>query len=92
MITADQAERIAAEFMEALPDQTRTDWHLREFPQGWLIAERREEPLMGAASYVVERDSGRIMMFPSFIAPVRILEEYEQVAARGLPHDSSPAS
>jgi hypothetical protein len=31
------------------------------------------------------------MMFPSFVAPVRILEEYGQVVARGLPQDFSPA-
>jgi hypothetical protein len=46
----------------------------------------------GGASRVVERESGRVMRFPSYIPPVRILEEYDEVVADGFPKDLRPGT
>ena len=67
-------------------------WDLVEFDAGWLILEHATIDLMGAGSRVVERESGRVMLFPSFIPPGRILEEYDQVAAHGSPVDLRPGT
>jgi hypothetical protein len=48
--------------------------------------------LQGAASYVIERASGRVMSFPSYVPPDRILEEYDQVVADGIPEGPRSAS
>jgi hypothetical protein len=85
MITTDQAERIATEFIGAPADDPGKGWDLREFPEGWLIIEKRDETLMGAPSYVIERATGRVTSFPSYVPPDCILEEYDQVVADGLP-------
>ncbi len=48
--------------------------------------------LRGAGSYVIERGSGRVMSFPSYIPPDRILEEYDQVVSDGFPVEPRSAS
>lgn len=78
MITAEQAELIAGQV-------TGGRWELVEFDAGWLIRENSPdgEPRRGAAVRVIERESGRVMRFPSSVPPRRILTEYAQVAERG---------
>lgn len=85
MITREQAESIANEILGSRPEDVEQGWSLREFGAGWLIERNVVAGNRGAASLVVERESGRVMRFPSFIPPTRILEEYDQVAARGNP-------
>jgi hypothetical protein len=82
MITAEQAERIAGQVTGGQQD---AGWELEEFDAGWLIRENSAdgEPRRGAAVRVIERESGRVMRFPSSVPPRRILTEYAQVVERG---------
>jgi hypothetical protein len=41
---------------------------------------------------MIERESGRVMRFPSFVPPDRIIEEYDQVLTEGRPDERWPAS
>ena len=87
MITRAEAEQIAAEVAGPAPEGNTPGWTLVEFPAGWLIrpASLDNPGLRGAGVQVIERDSGRVMRFPSSISPDRILTHYDQVAHRGLP-------
>jgi hypothetical protein len=92
MITSDQAEQIAAQLVGAPASDPDNGWDLVEFDAGWLILERSTRDLIGAGSRVVERESGRVLHFPSYVPPVRILGEYDQVVAKGFPEDFRPAT
>ena len=92
MITRGQAERIAAEVVGVPASDSDNGWDLRAFGAGWLILEHATINLRGAGFYVVERESGRVMPFPSYIPPDRILEEYDKVAAHGSPMDLRPGT
>jgi len=93
MITRDQAEQIAAQFVGAPASDPVNGWDLIEFGAGWLIREHAlrdqlidtDSYVIGTGSYIVERASGRMLHFPSYVPPVRILEEYDQVADGGSP-------
>ena len=69
MITQGEAERVAAEFMGAPADDAEYGWTMQEFHAGWLVTDKWDEgaPMAGAGSYVVERASGRMLHFPSYI-------------------------
>jgi hypothetical protein len=92
MITRDQAERIAARLVGAPASDPDKGWDLVEFDAGWLLDEKATRNLRGAASYVIERASGRVMSFPSYIPPGRIVEEYDQVVTKGFPRDLHPGT
>ena len=92
MINRDQAEHIAAELVGAPASDPDKGWTLEEFDAGWLIVKHASRNLRGAAFHVVERASGRVMRFPSYIPPDRILEEYDQVVNDGFPEDPGSAS
>ena len=47
---------------------------------------------LATAGHVVERESGRVMRFPSYVPPDRILEEYDEVVADDFPEDHRPAT
>jgi hypothetical protein len=85
MITRDEAERIAAEVVGFPSGDAGRGWNLEEFDEGWLINEHGADDHYGAASRVIERESGRVMRFPSSVPPSRILEEYGQILGRGRP-------
>jgi hypothetical protein len=87
VISRDQAERIADEILESRPEDVEQGWTLEEFGAGWLVVRNAVSGRRGAASLVVERATGRVMRFPSYIPPTRILEEYDQVAADGRPDE-----
>ena len=87
MITRDQAERIVAEKIGAPSDDPDRGWELEEFSAGWYVIEHAKEGRRGGAGHVIERESGRVMSFPSAIPPVRIIEEYDQVLQYGRPVD-----
>lgn len=87
MISRDQAERIADEILGSRPEDVEQGWDLEEFGAGWLIVRNAANGRRGAASLVVERATGRVMRFPSYIPPTRILEEYDQVVANGHPDE-----
>ena len=92
MITHDQAKQIAAQLVGAPASDPDRGWDLVEFDVGWLIREKAMMNFRGGASRVVERESGRVMRFPSYIPPVRILEEYDEVVADGFPKDLRPGT
>lgn len=58
-------------------------WHLDEFQGGWLVVrERSIEQMMGAASIVVERESGQVLSLPSSVPPQLITEQWERARQR----------
>ena len=81
MIGEDEAQRIAAGVQQRSADDPERPWHLVEFAEGWLISERGKN--RGAVTKVVEKASGRVLRFPSYIPPRRIMEEYSQVVSKG---------
>ena len=89
MITAEQAERIAAEVVGAPSDDPALGWELEEFSAGWLVREAwlNDPSVRGGAVWVVERESGRALQFPSNIPPRRILTEYERVVGQAWVDD-----
>ena len=92
MITREQAERIAAQFVGAPANDPDNGWDMEEFDAGWLVLKHATMNLRGGGCYVVERESGRLLHFPSYVSPVRILKEYDQVVAKGFPEDIHPAT
>jgi hypothetical protein len=92
MITRGLAGQIAEQFAGAPASDPDQGWHLEEFDAGWLIRRRATGNLRGTASHAVERASGRLMRFASYIPPERILEEYDQVVVRGFPEEPRPAT
>ena len=91
MINRDDAERIAGEMTGAPSDDLERGWELTEFSAGWYVIEYAKRGRRGGVSRVIERESGRVMRFPSFVPPDRIIEEYEQVLAEGRPDERWPA-
>jgi hypothetical protein len=85
MITQEQAERIADEIAGQAHESGDQGWELVEFDAGWLIREgsASDASLRGGALRVIERESGRVLRFPSSVPPGRILTEYAQVVDRG---------
>jgi hypothetical protein len=85
MITQEQAERIAGEIVGQAYGSGDHSWELVEFDAGWLIRESSasDSSMRGGALRVIERESGRVMRFPSSVPPSRIMSEYEHVVERG---------
>jgi hypothetical protein len=84
MITRDQAERIAAEVIGS-PQDGNPVWELVEFDSGWLVRTKYPEDMQvrGDVTRVVERDSGRVMRFPSSVSPEFLLTDYQYFLKRG---------
>jgi hypothetical protein len=87
LITPDQAAAIAARLCGAPPDDPQCGWELQEFDDGWLITERAKDGRRGGATRVIEREAGRVMSFPSFVPPSRIVEDYREVLEDGMPDE-----
>ena len=85
MITQDQAAAIAFHVCGAPPSDPKRGWDLTEFDAGWLIAERAKPGRAAGGTRVIERESGRVMSFPSSVPPSRILTDYQSVQADGTP-------
>lgn len=86
MVTEQQAVTIATDVLGRSPDDADAPWELVAFDDGWLIKERAKpdsEPRRGAASRVIERETGQVVRFPSSVPPGRIVSEYPKVQARG---------
>jgi hypothetical protein len=82
VITREQAERIAA---EVYGDPADRHWELVEFDAGWLIKVPPDSGARyrGGSTRVVERATGRLMVFGSNVAQARILSDYERMARWG---------
>jgi hypothetical protein len=92
MITRDRAKQIAAQVVGAPASDPDKGWDLVEFDAGWLILMHSAGDIMGTGCYVVERESGRALHFPSYVPPVRILEDYAEAVADGFPRDLHPGT
>ncbi len=86
MITQQEAESIAQAILGRSAGDAARPWSLEEFEQGWLIRERPlpGEKFIGDAQRVVERESGRALLFPSSVPPLRIINEYPAIQDRGV--------
>jgi hypothetical protein len=87
LITRDEARRIAAEVVGAPADDVDRGWALKEFDAGWLIVEVAQIGYRGGSTRVIERDSGRVMRFPSNVPPSYIIERYDEVVHDARPQD-----
>ena len=85
MITQDQAAAIAFHVCGAPPNDPKRGWDLTEFEAGWLITARAKPARGDGGTRVIERDSGRVVSFPSSVPPSRILADYQAVQAEGTP-------
>jgi hypothetical protein len=85
LITQDQAAAIAFHVCGAPPSDPKRGWDLTEFDAGWLITERAAPGRAAGGSRVIERESGRVVSFPSSVPPSRILTDYQAVQADGKP-------
>ena len=85
MITQDQAAAIAAHVCGAPPNDRERGWELKEFDAGWFITERAKTGRRGGDTRVIERESGLVISFPSFVPPSRIKADYDEVREDGMP-------
>jgi len=83
MIDEIAAKRQAEELFKCPSDDPERPWIMEDFAQGWLVRQGPLTGFRGQASYVIERETGRIMSFPSSVPPQRILEDYENIISRG---------
>jgi hypothetical protein len=81
MASETDAYRLVASVLRRPHDDGESPWQLLEFPQGWLVKEENKD--RGSTTRVVERDSGRVLRFPSFVPPGRILRDYPAVVDKG---------
>jgi hypothetical protein len=88
MITKAEAGRIATEVVGPATAGDGRGWRLVEFDAGWLIRQDwfDDHSRRGGAPFVVERESGRVMHFPSAVSVDRILTEYDRVVGDGFPY------
>jgi hypothetical protein len=87
VITQEQAAAIAFHVCGAPPGDPRRGWDLTEFEAGWLITERAKAGRRDGASCVIERESGRVMSFPSSVPPARIMADYDRALEDGTPQE-----
>ncbi len=83
MITQDQAAAIAFHVCGAPPNDPKRGWDLTEFEAGWLITAHAKAARGDGAARVIERDSGRVVSFPSSVPASRILADYDRVRGSG---------
>jgi hypothetical protein len=83
VITQDQAAAIAFHICGVPPTDPKRGWDLTEFDAGWLITERANPARRDGAARVIERESGRVVTFPSTVPPSRITADYQQVLPEG---------
>ncbi len=82
MIEIDTAFSLATEHLGRPRDDAEKPWRLVEFPEGWLI--RLDLPGRGGAAMVIERYSGKIKRFPSYVPPVLICDDYASIVDEGI--------
>jgi hypothetical protein len=84
MIDEPDAMRRAEEFFGCPSDDPEHPWSLASFAQGWLLRRTPKPSVRGDASYVIERETGRIVGFGSGMPPHRLLEEYPDLVEDGI--------
>jgi hypothetical protein len=81
MVSESDAYRFATSALNRRHDDPEAPWQLVEFPEGWLIRDSQQR--RGSVTRVVERDSGRVLQFPSSLPPRLVRTEYSEVVAEG---------
>lgn len=84
MIDEMEARRRAEAFFECPSDDPEHPWSLESFAHGWLLMRIPQPDIIGDASYVIERESGRIVGFPSSYSPDLVRDEYPDLAEEGI--------
>jgi hypothetical protein len=81
MIDEERALSVISAILQRANNDPERPWTLVEFPQGWLVREGREEDRgsIGGVVRVVEKDSGRVLRFPSRVPTGRIIADYTSV-------------
>jgi hypothetical protein len=94
MITREQAEQAAGQIFGPSEEDGHKNWELIEFDAGWLIlrSSALDPTLRGGAMRVIERDSGRIMVFPSYVPTDYILSDYANVVDNGYVEGQAASS
>jgi len=83
MIDEKNARKIAEGLLGSPSSGGDSAWTITGFAEGWLIRQEPKEGFVGAGSYVVEREGGRVLTFPSAVPPQRIVDEYASVVKWG---------
>jgi hypothetical protein len=78
----DDAYELARKVLGDEKNQKTGGWHLREFQGGWLVVREDAKGMMGAASFVIERESGQVLTLPSSVPPQLITQEWERARQR----------
>jgi len=85
LITREQAEIVAARICGAPQNDAEDGWQLKEFDRGWLVDRNATKGRRGGLTFVIERDAGRVMSFPSFVPPGLITADYDEALEDGRP-------
>jgi hypothetical protein len=85
LIIREQAELVAAKICGAPSSDTDNGWELEEFDRGWLVDRNAAKDHRGGLTFVIERDAGRVVSFPSFVPPDLIMADYDEALPDGLP-------
>ncbi len=95
-ISEADAQRIAENIIGRPSDDASHPWDLIEFPEGWLIdesstvgasTEKQLPARLGKVNRAIERDSGKVLRFPSSVPPMKICRDYLNVRPRGYPEE-----
>lgn len=78
MLNQEEAASLAELMLRVPADHPEHPWELQEFAEGWLIWRHGRECCGGGRYTVIERDTARIMRFPSWTNPTQITGNYAQ--------------
>lgn len=81
MIDTNRAREIAVVLLGRPSSDPTRPWSLIEFREGWIINENGHlgDAFVGSLGRVIEKESGRVVSFPSRIPTDRIIGEYDAV-------------
>lgn len=83
MFSKQEAEELVSKFLGEKEVNSNLNWKLIDFEAGWLVIQEGGDRQRGAGTLVVERGSGRFLLFPSSVPVDRITSQYSTVAHRG---------
>jgi len=87
MITREDAVLRAEVILEFPADDPERGWELKEFPHGWLVIWYGWQGHPDQFCIVIERETGLVRYFTTFMGPQAIASEYETVRELGHPDD-----
>ncbi len=66
------------------------DFELEEFTEGWAVIRPIPRDLVGSATFVVERATGYLLMFPSSVPQGYVAEDFDEVRPLGRVVEEAP--